>query len=316
MARHLTLEEREVISQMWFAGHSRRQIADALRRHRTTIGRELQRNGGSNGYRAVAAQRQAETRRSMRPRVKKMDRPDVYAYVTSALEKYWSPDQIAGYARKHLKENLRLSHQTIYNWLQSHDHARRWRRCLRSSGWHPRPRREKTLPASVSVDRRPAIVDRRARYGDWEGDTIVGPRRSPGALVSLVERKSGYLLLKKLKERKAAAVRRAVCRSLRSLPGRLRRTVTFDNGKEFAEHTSIARDLKLKVYFAKPYAAWQRGTNENTNGLVRQFFPKGTPTEWLTQCDIVRIQTLINERPRKRLGYQTPTKVLKRHGCN
>jgi IS30 family transposase len=241
--------------------------------------------------------------------VKKIERPEVYAHVTSSLKQYWSPDQITGYARNHLDAKFHLSHQTIYDWLKSGDRAQRWGSYLARAPGTPVPD-AKNLPASVSVERRPAIVDRRARYGDWEGDTIVGPGRSRGAVVSLVDRKSGYLLLQKLEERKAPQVRQAVCRSLRRLPRRLRRTLTFDNGKEFAEHSKIADHLELQVYFSKPYAAWQRGTNENTNGLVRQFFSKGTPAEWLNQHDIVRIQNLINERPRKRLGYKTPADVF------
>jgi IS30 family transposase len=153
------------------------------------------------------------------------------------------------------------------------------------------------------------VVERRVRYGDWEGDTVVGKQRR-GGLVSLVERKSGYLLLGQVNRLQAQPVRQTATDLLRPLPPTLRRTLTLDNGKEFSEHEQLARRLRIGVYFAHPYCAWERGTNENTNGLVRQFFPKGTDLASLPAYRVAKVQDLLNHRPRRRLGYRTPYEVI------
>jgi IS30 family transposase len=144
---------------------------------------------------------------------------------------------------------------------------------------------------------------------DWEGDTVVSPGRRSG-LVTMVDRRSGYIRIRKTANLKAATTRRAAYRSLRDLPDALRRTITLDNGKEFAEHEQLAEALDLDIYFAKPYASWQRGTNEHANGLLRQFFPKGTNFARISHRQVARVEQLLNERPRKRLGYRTPQEVL------
>jgi len=161
----------------------------------------------------------------------------------------------------------------------------------------------------VEIARRPAVVNRRSRFGDWEGDTILGLGRL-SAIVTHVERKSGYLLAAKLDACKSKEVNRASKRLFGKLPDRLRKTLTLDNGKEFSSHEELSRVTGLKIYFAKPYAAWQRGTNENTNGLLRQFFPKRTDLRNVSQHQIAHAVRLINNRPRKRLGYRTPNEVL------
>jgi len=153
------------------------------------------------------------------------------------------------------------------------------------------------------------VVDRRRCYGDWEGDTLVGANRRGGA-VSLVERKSGYLLLARAGDLHAPTVCGAMAELYRSMPPALRKTLTLDNGKEFAEHERLAAEAALKVYFADPYCAWQRGTNENTNGLIRQFFPKGTDLARIPEHRFTKVQQLLNDRPRKRLGYRTPSEIL------
>ena len=201
------------------------------------------------------------------------------SYVVERLRQGWSPDQIAARSRRDFSENRRqqVSHQTIYAWIRAEAAVgRSWSRHLRSAGWK-RPGRENRgrLPATASIVGRPAVVDRRRRYGDWEGDTLIGRNRRGGA-VSLVDRKSGYLLLGKVPDLRAATVRQYTAALYRLLPAALRRTLTLDNGKEFAEHLQLEREASLKTYFADPYCAWQRGTNENTNGLIRQCFPKGT----------------------------------------
>ena len=313
MHHHLTLEEREVIAQMQGSGHTQAEIAKRLGRADSTISRELQRNGSRNGYWAVAAQRKADMRRRQRPRIRKLQRPEVRRYVQERLRQCWSPDQIALRSRDDFPRDRRrhVSHQTIYAWIAAQEAAgKHWRRYLRSSGWK-RPERRKwgQIPASVSIEGRPAVVDRRGRYGDWEGDTLVGKGRRGGA-VTLVERKSGYLLLGRVSNLRAATVRHSAAELYGGTPPSLRKTLTLDNGKEFAEHQQLETEASLKIYFAKPYCAWQRGCNENANGLIRQFFPKGTDLARIPEHRFVKVQHLLNNRPRKRLGYRTPLEVL------
>ena len=313
MASHLTLEEREVIAHMHRAGKMQTQIAQRLGRSKSTISRELRRNRSRNGYWAVAADRRAQQRRSRRPWVGKLERPEVRRYVRERLQQRWSPDEIAARSRSDFPRDRRrqISHQTVYTWIRTEDaKGRQWQRFLRRLG-RKRPDVEKRgkIPASVSIEGRPAVVDRRGRYGDWEGDTIVGANRRGGA-VTLVERKSGYLLMGRVANLRAVTVRGVAADLYRSMPPNLRKTLTLDNGKEFAEHDQLAVEAALKIYFAKPYCSWQRGTNENTNGLIRQFFPKGTDLASIPKHRFTRVQELLNNRPRKRLGYRTPNEIL------
>lgn len=313
MASHLTLDEREVIAQMQRAGKSQAQIAERLGRSKSTVSRELRRNRSRNGYWAAAAQRKAQRRRSERRWVAKMQRPDVRRYVSERLRQRWSPDQIAGRSRSDFPNDRRrqISAPTIYAWIRAEQsRGRDWQRYLRRLG-RKRPEWEKRgrLPASTSIEGRPAVVDRRTRYGDWEGDTIIGAQRRGGA-VTLVERKSGYVLLEKVPNLQATTVREAAAERYATIPPTLRKTLTLDNGKEFAEHQELEEEAELKIYFAKPYCAWQRGTNENTNGLVRDFFPKGTDLASIPDHRITKVEQLLNNRPRKRLGYQTPNEIL------
>jgi len=313
MASHLTLEEREIIARMHWDGKMQTQIADRLCRDKSTISRELRRNRSRNGYWAGPANRKAERRRSERPWVGKMQRPKVRRYVADRLRRRWSPDQIAGRSRRDFPRDQRrwISPPTIYAWIVVEEAAgKHWRRYLRRLG-RKRPEWEKRgrIRAGTSIAGRPAVVDRRSRFGDWEGDTIVGANRRGGA-VTLVERKSGYLLLGKVPTLQAATVRQAAAELYRTTPAKLRKTLTLDNGKEFAEHERLTEEAAMKIYFAKPYCAWQRGTNENTNGLVRQFFPKGTDLADIHDRRFTKVQHLLNDRPRKRLGYRTPNEVL------
>ena len=249
MARHLTLEERERVSQMVHAHRSQAEIARRLKRHPATISRELRRNRSPNGYWAASAQVKADARRSHRPWTCKMERPEVASYVRQRLRQRWSPDEIAGRSRDDFPRDPRrhVSRQTIYAWIHAHPAAAYWRRYLRRLG-RVRRRGENRgrLPACVSIEGRPAVVDRRARYGDWEGDTVVGRGHRSGA-VTLVDRKSGYLLLGKVHDRQAATVREAMTQLFQPLPTRLRKTLTLDNGKEFAEHEQLAANLAESV---------------------------------------------------------------------
>jgi IS30 family transposase len=292
----------------------KREIAARLKKHRSTIYRELARNSCGWGYIPEDAQQRTDVRRWVNHRVRKMDDPVVHKYVCQGLKQYWSPDQIAGRSRLELRRHPRqqISRQTIYEWINTRpkEERRQWRNCLRFG----RPRRKRRedagrLPNAVRIDGRPAIVDSRRRFGDWEGDTIVG-RGHRGGLLSLVERKSGFTLLARVSDRRAATVRAAAEERLAALPDALCRTVTFDNGKEFAEHEQLSAATDIDVYFAHPYAAWERGTNEHTNGLVRQYTPKGTDFTATSHRAVAAIQSSLNDRPRKRHDYRTPCEVL------
>jgi IS30 family transposase len=293
-------------------GKTNPEIAELMGRDRSTIHRELKRNMGQRGYRPKQAQRLAEERRLASRRPHKMDEPDVHQYVQDRLEKCWSPEQIAGrvqcdYPRAPARW---LSRQTIYDWIESR--APEWQRLLRRGGRPPEKRGK--LTDCVRIDGRPDVINRRRRYGDWEGDTIVGKSRH-SALVTLVERKSGYVRIGRVDSMKSDRTMRVAKRRMKDLPSALRRSMTFDNGKEFAEHRRLTRELGLDVYFADPYASWQRGTNENMNGLLRQFFPKGTYFTQIRHRKVACVEKLINQRPLKRLGYRTPAEILAPRIC-
>lgn len=315
MAHHLILQERQTIARLWKQRRSKLEIAHILGRSRSTVTRELKRNMSRNGYRPREAHRMAAQRRQRCRRPNKMSEPVLESYVKEKLELRWSPDQIAGRSKLDFsrKRAGQVSRQTIYRWIdQQGNEGDHWRLLLRRGG--PRPQKGGHLKGCVSIQGRPTIVDRRQRYGDWEGDTVVGPMHRNG-LLTAVERKSGYLRMAKLDNLKSETVVRGAKRKLGDLPAAMRRTMTFDNGTEFARHQKLSRQLKIAVYFAKPYCSWQRGTNENTNGLVRQFYPKGTDFQQISHHEVARVETLINERPRRRHGYRTPVEILAKRLC-
>lgn len=316
MACHFTFAERQVLDRLNRAGKSPAEIGRLLGRHRSSIGRELKRNTGGRGYRPKQAQRLAKERRQHSRRDCKMADRKMKNYVTARLKKCWSPDQIAGRARKEFprQPERHISDQTIYTWIRRERSAgNNWGPCLRRRGKRLGPSKRGQLKGCVSIEGRPKIVDGRRRYGDWEGDTVVGPRSS--GVLTAVERKSGYLCLAKLKDRCAASVVQAARKEMGNLPAALRRTMTLDNGKEFAQHKKLGRSLGMQIYFAKPYCAWQRGTNENTNGLLRQFVPKGTDFHRVSHQAVARMKRQLNERPRRRLNYQTPAEVFAKRRC-
>jgi IS30 family transposase len=295
-------------------GETDAQIARTLGRHRSTIGREVRRNTGGRGYRQQQAQRFAQERREHCRRTKKLDHAPLKKYVTKAMKQEWSPDEIAGRSRlDHPREKAcQVSHQTIYNWLR--DEAPELRTHLRRGRRRIAPETRGKLTACVSVKDRPKTVDSKRRYGDWEGDTVVSPGRRSG-LVTMVDRKSKYLRVRKTSSLKSADTMQAICRGMRDLPESLRRTMTLDNGKEFALHQRLTDKLGLDVYFARPYAPQERGLNENTNGLLRQYFPKGTDFSRISYRVVARVEKLLNKRPRKSLGYKTPAEVLANKLC-
>lgn len=312
MACHVTFEERRLLYGLKQKGKSPTEIAELMGRHRSTIYRELDRNSGQRGYRPQQAQRLADERRLASRRPRKMDDPDVQRYVEERIEKLWSPEQIAGRVERDFPRAPQrwLSRQTVYNWID--DRRPEWQGLLRRQGRPPEKRGK--LVDCVRIAGRPDVINRRRRYGDWEGDTIVGKRRR-SALVTMVERKSGYARIGRVDGMNSDLTMRAAKRRLKDLPPSLRRSMTFDNGKEFAKHSRLTSGLGLEVYFADPYASWQRGANENMNGLLRQFFPKGTDFTRISHHEVARVEQLINERPRKRLGYRTPAEIIQPRIC-
>lgn len=285
------------------------EIARQLGRHRSTIGRELQRNGSrwDGCYRPSVAIERTSGRRSRARRNQRFTPADLRR-VDGLLRQQWSPEQVSGYLRRH--RLLSISHETIYRHVwrdrrlggtlyQQLRGARKQRR-KRYGAYDSRGR----LAGKRPISERPPIAERRGRLGDWEIDTVMGTG-SPPCLVSVVDRKTGYLLLGKLEARTQAQLNHHTIRLVRPHAARSF-TVTADNGTEFHDYESIERALGVRFYFATPHHAWERGTSENTNGLVRQYVPKGTSMADLTQCDCAAIAAALNTRPRKRLGYKTP----------
>lgn len=312
MPGQLTLWEREQIAQFRNRGWSRAQIAKQLKRHPTTIGRELIRNSDGGNYWASVAEEKAAARRQRRPR--KLDDPRLNEYVRTGLAKRWSPEQIAGRSPRAFPRQARrqVSHMTIYRWIEDSPDYRHWRSFLRFGRRRAKPEKSGDSPARAEIAGRPAIVEQRRRFGDWEGDTVVSKGRR-GGLVTLVDRKSGFALVAKVKRLQARSVADALRRQVRPLPAGLRHTATFDNGSEFAAHEKIASTTNIDIYFARPYHAWERGCNESYNGLLRQFFPKGTDFQGISPREVKLVRDLLNDRPRKRLGYRTPREVLGQH---
>lgn len=299
---HLTREERYQIYALKQAGHKQSEIASVLERSASTISRELARNRGQRGYRPKQAYGMAIDRRAMNARV--IDAA-TWQFAQDKLALQWSPEQISAHAD--------ISPETVYQRVYADKRAGgslfQHLRCqkLRRKRYGLADRRG-LIPNRLSIEDRPAIVETRRRIGDWEADTIIGKHHRQ-AIVSLVERKTGFTLIEKVERKTAQAVCDAMIRLLKPLRGQVH-TITSDNGREFAGHEEIAKRLQADFYFAHPYASWERGTNENTNGLIRQYFPKNRDFTTITQQEIDTAMERLNNRPRKRLGYQTPSQVF------
>lgn len=308
---HLTQDERYQIHALRRQNISLARIAAELNRSASTISRELKRNVGPKGYTPIKAHTAARTRQTARRNARQFTAAQ-WAQVQRYLRLQLSPEQVSG--RLRLERALHISHECIYlhiyqdkrqgGDLISHLRCQKLRRKRYASGQE----RRGTLKNRVSIDARPAIVDRRDRIGDWEGDTVVG-KGHQGVLVTLVERKSRYTLACPLESRHSEGVTQAVIEMLRPYKDQCQ-TITFDNGKEFAEHAFIASSLEADVYFAHPYHSWERGLNENTNGLLRQYFPKCTNLRKVTEHEVADAVYRLNHRPRKCLNYRTPHEVF------
>ena len=307
----LTEYQRYQIYALKKAGHDQPCIAATVAVSPSTISRELRRNQGQRGYRPGQAHHKALARRRHKAKATKMTAA-VIERIEAGLRQEWSPEQISG--RLEATDGLRLSPQRIYQHIQADRQAGgTLYRHLR----HRQKKRKKRdgkadargqIKDRVSMDQRPAIVEEKSRIGDWEIDLVMGRPRT-GALVSVVERRSRYTVLGKVPSKQAEHVAAATIALLAPHKGHTE-TITADNGKEFAHHATISQTLDATVYFAHPYHAWERGLNENTNGLIRQYVPKGTALDTLSEAQIHHIMDRLNHRPRKGLAFQTPHEIL------
>jgi len=316
----LSLEEREEISRAVAAGRSIRHIAAGLRRCPSTISRELRRNGGRGAYRASEADQSAWDR-AHRPKLCRLaTHAELRWRVAEKLALQWSPEQISGWLKEEFgaDQEMQISHETIYKSLfvqargvlkkQLMLHLRR-RRQLRQARGGTTKQGLGSIVDAISIRERPAEAEDRAVPGHWEGDLLSGARNSH--IATLVERHTRFVMLIKLDGKDTSSVVEALARQVRKLPRELRRSLTWDRGKEMADHKRFTLATDVKVYFCDPRSPWQRGSNENTNGLLRQYFLKGTDLSAFSQGYLNRIAQRLNERPRKTLGFKCPADRLR-----
>lgn len=322
--KRLSGKEREEISRRLACGEIQADIARALGRSPSTVSREI-RGGCCNRYTyrasraAGRARRQASARKSGKRKLAVNE--SLWRYVVNGLRHQWSPDQIAqSLIREYPNDTtMRIAPDTIYTTVYvlpkgalkkelladlRREHKRRYHR--RSAG---QPANQRKLADMVLIDKRPPAVNERIMPGHWEGDLLIGKNRQ-SAMGSLTERTTRTTILVPLKNRTAIEVRKAFVREFKKIPAQMRLTLTYDQGREMAEHQLFTKQTKMQVYFAHPGSPWERGTNENTNGLIRQYFPKGTNFSKISRREIKWAQNRLNGRPRKVLGYQTPYEVF------
>lgn len=310
---HFRLEERHYIEIELRKGTTQTVIADALGRDQSTISREISRNQGQRGYRHKQAHRRAIQRHIEKAKQVKLT-AEIQTLIRHYLEQDWSPEQIAG----RLKQDgrVQLHHETIYQYILSdkqsggelYKHLRHQNKSYRKRYGNARNRTG--IPNRVDIDERPEVVNTRSRVGDWEADTMIG-KNHKGAIFTIDERKSKLRLALPLLGKKASLVEEAAT----DLLGKIKtfvKTITFDNGKEFCCHEAIAKQIECNTYFAKPYHSWERGQNENANGLLRQYFPKSRELTDVTVKQVFSAVHKLNSRPRKCLGFKTPYEVFKK----
>lgn len=307
----LTQEQRYQIYAFLKAGFSQSTIASEINVHKSTVCRELKRNSGLKGYRPKQAHVKATNRRHRAVKYVKLT-PKIIVMVNDLIQQDFSPEQVSGALKRN--QGLMISHETIYKHLLAdkanggtlYKHLRRSNR-KRRKRYGSRNLRGQII-GRVSIDLRPTIVDNKERIGDWEIDTVIG-KNHKGALLTIVERKSKYTLIRRLPYKRSRLVSDATIDLLTPYRDKVF-TITSDNGKEFAEHQRISKRLTAKIYFAHPYHSWERGLNENTNGLIRQYFPKNTDFKTITKKNVQNAMDRLNNRPRKTLDYATPNEVF------
>jgi len=312
--KQLTLEQRYKIYGLLHTNLSKSEISRRAGIHKSTLYRELKRNQGLCGYRPKQAQRKAEKRRQQADKhIRFTD--TLKERVEHYLKDDWSPEQISGYLAE--RNQILVSHETIYQhiWADKQSGGTlfkhlRWSRRKRRKRYGKRDRRGQ-IQNRVSIDQRPEVVAHKTRVGDWEIDTIIG-KHHKGALVTAVERKTKFTCIKQVPNKKANTVTQALNDMLSHYKNRVL-TLTVDNGKEFAFHQKIAQALGAEIYFAHPYHAWERGLNENTNGLIRQYFPKNCDLRTINQTRVRFVQNKLNKRPRKSLNFKTPNELFLNH---
>lgn len=305
----LTQGQRYQIEALLKTGHNQTMIAEVLSVNKSTISRELKRNRGLRGYRPKQAQEKAMRRRYEKPKTRIP--LTTWVLVNDRIKQNWSPEQISG--RLFMEQGISISHEWIYLHIYQdkhqggdlHKHLRCQKKRRKRYGKQDRRGR---IPNRISIDERPAIVNNKSRVGDWEGDTIIG-KSHQGVVATLVERKTQYTVLAASKTKQAPQIRQRIEQVLAPHRSRVH-TITYDNGLEFAEHQKMARTLSAKIYFAHPYASWERGLNENTNGLIRQYLPKSRRLDNVTQNELKYITHQLNHRPRKTLGFKTPYELF------
>jgi IS30 family transposase len=308
--KHLTQEERYHIYEGRTISKSLRKIAKDLKRDASTLSREIRRNKGERGYRPDQAHRLACERKSRCVNGREIDQ-QVWDAVQLCLKEKWNPEQIAG--RFKLLSIGRISHEAIYQWLLQdkkmggtlYQNLRCQKK--RRKRYGSRDRRGQII-GRISINERPLIVNQRSRLGDWEADTIIGATHQQ-AIISIVERATQLVLLKKIAQKRSDIVKDGLIELMEPYENAVH-TLTCDNGKEFAKHSDITKKIGTKVYFADPYSSWQRGLNEQINGLVRQYFPKRKNFSTITQQDVFNVAQKLNSRPRKLLGYKTPQEMF------
>ena len=322
--RALSLAEREEISRGMSVGRSLRAIARDIGRWPSTVSREIRRNlTRAGGYRAHTADQRAWDQ-ALRPKTCRLaQHPQLAQLVAQKLQLQWSPQQISGWlAREYgANDSRRVSHETIYRSLfiqargvlkkQLLQHLRSGRRLRHKRGYTTQGTGRGQIKDAISIRERPAQVEDRAIPGHWEGDLLSGSRHTQ--IATLVERHSRFVMLVKLQGRDTHSVITALTRKVGKLPKQLCRSITWDRGKEMAHHRSFSLATDIQVYFCDPHSPWQRGSNENTNGLLRQYFPKGTDLSVYSQADLDKVALRLNQRPRQTLGFDTPANVLHAH---
>lgn len=321
--KHFSIEEREKIQEMLWQKSSIRNIATALDRNPSSVSKEIRKNllSGHKSYISRLAHKRALKKRKSRGRQDRLKNQRIRDYVVNHLKEKWSPEQIAGTIQSEI--NQTISHEAIYQYIYAQVRrdgygflkpgAEDLRPYLRRKRKRRTPKGarkcQRIKPEGVSIDNRPFIVDLRERIGDWESDTVESRDYKPG-INTLVERKTGLALITKLIDKTSQSTLTAISSRLNALPQTTKQTITFDNGSENSRWQELEQKAKVKTFFAHPYHSWERGTNENTNGLIRDYFPKGTDFTKVSNQEIAFVEYSLNTRPRKRLGFKTPLEVF------
>jgi len=307
--KHFTRDDRVKLAVLLKTGITKKEIGRILHKNPSSIRREIKRNRHRGKYLPGRARMKSKERKTHRKKKIEHDRV-LKTYILKKLKQYWSPEQIAGRLRR---KHIVICHETIYGYIIRHKTLKKYLRCRKGKyrRRHGTIAREKQREYGKKrwIGERPDIINERERIGDWEGDTIIGKERTKRILTH-VERKTGYLIADFLPTVSAEIVAEKIAQRFKKLPRQKRHSITYDNGTEFSSHEIIERKTNATVYFANPYHSWERGTNENTNGLLRQFFPKGSSFATITEEDVERAVKLLNRRPRKRLEFSTPYEIF------